>query len=212
MIWRRRAACVAVLLAVVPAVAVAAGPAENEARRVLARFEAEPTVNEVQAAALDYAMMSPEVLGSMRSRSRYAAVLPKLKLRVQKDIDEDSRSVLDVDTDNDGTQESLTGTDDKTDALQLRAEAEWKLNEMIFNSRETSVVKEIRSTARERQRLLEAVTKAYFARRRSQVDLLLQPPSDGVGRAMAELKIAELTSELDALTGGSFSRMVAARQ
>ena len=55
------------------------------------------------------------------------------------------------------------------------------------------------------------MTQTYFERRRAQVDLLLAPPTDAAARTVAELKIAELTAELDGVTGGAFSSMVRER-
>jgi hypothetical protein len=105
--------------------------------------------------------------------------------------------------------QSATETDD--DALELQGEVKWKLGDMVFNARETAVVRENRLVARERQRILQTVTQTYFERRRAQVDMLLAPPGDPAASTVAELKIAELTAELDGVTGGAFSRMVRER-
>ncbi len=184
--------------------------AEAKARALLGRFENEPDVNRVQRAAMDYATMHPEVFESMRSRSRLAALLPEVKIKVLKQLDEDSRSVTNF------TEESrprdVSATETNGDELQLTGEAKWKLGDVVFNARETAVVRESRQTAKERQRLLQTVTQLYFERRRAQLELLTAPPADPASRALAELKIGELTSELDALTGGSFSRMAASGQ
>src|SRR5690606_24251525 len=45
-------------------------------KRVLSKFAAEPTIREVQKAALDYAHANPDIVDSWRWRSRTAALLP----------------------------------------------------------------------------------------------------------------------------------------
>ncbi len=187
-----------------PQVALAQNQAEAQARKLLSRFDNEPSVNQVQAAALDYARLHPEILASLRSRSRVAAALPDLKVRVRKDLDDGERNVTRFDQ---NAPQDLSATTVVTDELQLEGEARWKLGDMVFNSRETAVVKEFRLAAKERQRLLQTVTQLYFERRRAQVELLTAPPAEVSGRLQAEMKVAELTGELDALTGGAFSRL-----
>ena len=54
------------------------------------------------------------------------------------------------------------------------------------------------------------VTSLYFERRRAQVQLLLNPPSDTVERLRRELEIQELTASIDALTGGWFGEQLSA--
>lgn len=196
-----------------PNVALAEPVADADARKLLSRFDAEPTVNEVQQAALSYAQMHPELFESLRSRSRWSAALPEMRVRVTKDQANEGRDVRLFDENAQPVprfvNQSATETDD--DALELQGEVKWKLGDLVFNARETAVVRENRLVARERQRILQTVTQTYFERRRAQVDLLLAPPTDAAARTVAELKIAELTAELDGVTGGAFSSMVRER-
>jgi hypothetical protein len=157
--------------------------------------------------------MHPELFESLRSRSRWSAALPEMRLRVTKDQANEGRDVRLFDENAQPVprfvNQSATETDD--DALELQGEVKWKLGDLVFNARETAVVRENRLVARERQRILQTVTQTYFERRRAQVDLLLAPPTDAAARTVAELKIAELTAELDGVTGGAFSSMVRER-
>jgi hypothetical protein len=193
-----------------PAVVHAEPTADSEAKKILARFENEPTINEVQQAALTYSAMHPEQYESMRTRSRFAAVLPELRLRVTQDKGDDQKQYQRYSETN-AAAEPLSDTSTTNENLELQGEVKWRLNELVFNKYETSVVKEHRQVAKERQRILQSVTQVYFERRRAQVDMLLAPPGDAAGRTLAELKVAELTAELDGMTGGAFSRMVAER-
>ncbi len=179
---------------------------EQEARTILARFKKEPDVKAVQKAALEYAVMNPELIRSMHTRSRVAPLLPELKLRVAKDLDDESKSLTRFSESN--QPEDISATEVKGDDLSLQGELKWQLDELIFNTGETSVMKENRYTARERRQLLRLVTELYFSRRKAQVKLLTRPPKDASRRVMADLQIAQLTAELDSLTGGRFSMMI----
>lgn len=180
---------------------------EAQARKLLARFDGEPSVNQVQRAALDYASMNPELLRSMQTRSKVAPLLPEIRLRIETEDDLDSKSITRFEEGN--AAQDISATKNVADDLKLYGEAKWKFGDVVFNSREFGVVREYRQTAKTRQKLLQTVTQVYFERRRAQVELLTAPPTEAAGRALAELKIAQLTGELDALTGGGFSRMVA---
>ena len=193
-----------------PAAVHAEPTADGEAKKILSRFENEPTINEVQQAALTYSAMHPEQYESMRTRTRFAAVLPELRVRVTQDKGDDQKQYQRYSETN-AAAEPLSDTSTTNENLELQGEVKWRLNELVFNKYETSVVKEHRQVAKERQRILQSVTQVYFERRRAQVDMLLAPPGDAAGRTLAELKVAELTAELDGMTGGAFSRMVAER-
>jgi hypothetical protein len=192
-----------------PAFATAQTTPSAEARKLLDGFAGEPTVNEVQQASLSYFSMHPEELASLKSRAGWSSLLPKATVEVSKELDDSSRSTSILDEDP-TTASKITALEQKDDDLELRVRGEWQLNELVFSPDELSVLRESRLTAKERQKLLQTVTRTYFERRRAQVDLLTSPPADSKGRALAELKIAELTAELDALTGGAFSRMASA--
>ncbi len=57
-----------------------------------------------------------------------------------------------------------------------------------------------------RNDILDEVTRTYFERRRLRVEMLLSPPEDMKERIGQELRIQELTADIDALTGGYLSR------
>ena len=168
----------------------------------------EPSIKIVQEVALRYAALNPEIFKSMRSRSRAQAVLPQFTVRMTKDLDNESRSLTrygDDDTSNLGQE--ISATEVVGDDLQLYAEARWKLNETIFNYQETAVMRENRYSAKERQKLLQTVTQVYFERKRA----LLKMKSfkgDAEQRELSMLKLSQIEAELDALTGGWFTKQL----
>ncbi|MEE2643736.1 MAG: hypothetical protein VYD19_02275 [Myxococcota bacterium] len=180
---------------------------ESAADRLLEAFAHEPSVGEVQRMALSYAALSPDIFRSMRSRSRIQALLPQLTVRVTQDTDERGQSLTRFSEDN--RAQDISATDVLDEGLQLYGEARWRLGETVFNFQETAVMRENRYSAKERQRLLQTVTQLYFERRRLQLERLDERPATPREAALARLKEAQITAELDALTDGEFSRRVA---
>jgi hypothetical protein len=56
-----------------------------------------------------------------------------------------------------------------------------------------------------RDDILDEITRTYFERRRLQLETCLSPSLDLKKKLQNELRIQELTADLDALTGGDFT-------
>jgi len=84
----------------------------------------------------------------------------------------------------------------------------WDLPNLVFNPE----VLDVGSLAILQESLLKEVTRLYYTRRRLQIDLILNPPNDPGTRISKELRIDELTSTLDAMTGELFSNALEERQ
>jgi uncharacterized protein involved in exopolysaccharide biosynthesis len=121
--------------------------------------QGEPTVQAVHKVALQYAALHPEIFKGMRQRSRIQAALPQLTVRVTSDIDKEDRALTRFDETNSQVPQNISATETNGNDLQLYAEARWKLNESVFNYQETAVMRENRYSAKERQKLLQTVTK-----------------------------------------------------
>ena len=74
-----------------------------------------------------------------------------------------------------------------------------------MSSEQIRVINEAQDIVKLRDKVLDEVTRLYFDRRRLQVDQLLSPSLDLKGQIEAELRLQEMTANLDALTGGAFS-------
>ena len=71
------------------------------------------------------------------------------------------------------------------------------------------MISESQDVVKLRDTVLTQVTGLYFDRRRLQVDMLLDPPKDVRAQVDQQLRLMELTAELDGYTGGQFSAEVA---
>lgn len=176
----------------------------EQVRKILGRYSAEPAVRDVQEKAMRYAEVHPEVISSWRKRSAWAAVLPELRAeyrRVNRDL---TRTTIQR------PSADKLQTDDRLEDLVL-GRATWDLRDLVFSPDELKVSKEAEDLVKLREDVLDQVTKLYYERRRLQVDLDLAPPKDLAGRVRKELRLQELTADIDALTGGWFSEQLSAR-
>jgi competence ComEA-like helix-hairpin-helix protein len=173
---------------------------ESAARDTLRRFAAEPSVRELQKAVLGYVKVHPKAVDSWRLRSRTAAIMPTLRTRGDYQRQDDLRTR----TNTDATEALVLTTDDRN-RYRFEAQGTWNLDRLVFNPQELAVARETVRIANLRDRVLDEATRRYFERRRLQVDLELSPPRDLADRIRKELRVQELTADLDSLTGGWFS-------
>lgn len=173
---------------------------ESEAR--------EPTVGEVQEEASRVLGYDRQDFAAWKQRARWAAALPRLQLGWQRDLTKvaklstrDSVSISGGDVTIGPDESDFDESFDEGDRFDVKAV--WYLDELIFSRDSLAVASEQRDWVREKSKVLEEVTEAYFARRR-----LLEQPD---GRESHEKRglIDQMTARLDAHTGGWFSSQLA---
>lgn len=168
-------------------------------KQVLRRFAAEPTIREVQQAAIDHLRAHPDQIDSMRFRSRAKSLVPEVQVDGDIQRDDDVREV----TDTEGGDAPTRYVDEQlTYGGQVRAR--WRLDRLVFEPYEVAISRAGLLVANQRDRALDEVTRRYFERRRLQLDLELTPPTELGDRVRKELRLQELTADLDAATGGWF--------
>jgi competence protein ComEA len=168
-------------------------------KKVLRRFNAEPSVREVQQQAIAYMRVHPEEVDSWRIRARTNALAPRLTTTGQGTLNDDNRTV-------EKPGDPTIVSKDNDSSGRLTVGATWELDRLIFDPQEMAVTRESVRIANLRDRVLDEVTRRFFERRRLQVDLELSPPKDLADRVKKELRLQELTADIDAVTGGWFSQ------
>jgi photosystem II stability/assembly factor-like uncharacterized protein len=167
-------------------------------------FKTEPTIKEMQQAAIDYAEVSPRKILSWRRKAAKRALLPKLTVGIDKDNNRTiSKSIW-----GSATQEKhYVGPDDETayKNYNFNISVTWELADLIYNEHQTSIDVRSRLMVQLRDDILDEVNKTYFERRRLKTELLLSPPKDRKEKLQKQIRLEELTASLDALTGGYFS-------
>jgi hypothetical protein len=182
---------------------------------VLAEFNGEPGIQAVQAWANEYAQTSPETVRRWLRQSKAFAALPAVDLDYDFDVGYDTGyeyyvvSGLPAPTSPD--DELFNALDDAgVDQSQgFGVSLSWDLNELIMSSERIRVIGEVQDVVKLRDKTLGEVTRLYFERRRLQVDQLLNPKSDLSAQIKDQLKLLEMTANLDAFTGGRFSQALA---
>jgi competence ComEA-like helix-hairpin-helix protein len=195
--------------------ATGTGKTYTSADEVLAEFAREPSIQAVQAWANEYAQTSPDTVRRWLRQSKTFALLPAL------DLDYDFDSGFDTGYEYyvlSGLPAPTSPDDEVFDALDdagvdqsqgFGVSLSWDLNELVMSSERIRVIGEVQDVVKLRDKTLGEVTRLYFERRRLQVDQLLNPKSDLAAQLKEQLKLLEMTANLDAYTGGRFSDALA---
>lgn len=188
----------------------------QSAEDILSTFDGEPTVREVQEVAAEYAQINESAMEGWRRRASTSALLPDVRVEYRFQMEDDRTDENDQDFEVDANGDLiLTGLDldvrlDDDEYNQISLQGDWNFQELIWNADLLRISKETRDTVELREDILTTVTSLYFERRRAQVQLLVDPPSDAMERMRRELEIEELTAQIDAFTGGWFSEVLSA--
>ena len=133
----------------------------------------------------------------MRKRAALKGLMPRLDARYranQSDMDADTMN-LNVDRNAPFLFDNAQGK-----VQEIQVGLSWNLPSLVFNAE----VLDVGSLAVLQEGVLKEVTRLYYTRRRLQIDLILNPPSDPRSELTKQLRIEELTSTLNAMTGNLF--------
>jgi hypothetical protein len=165
-----------------------------------------PDVGAVHAAALAYLDLGPEGLRDAEQRARTRGWLPLL--RAGAGVGKDRARDYDHDeVFTSGELHSLYDTHYARDrGFEADVELVWNLGQLASPDDAISVSRERRLVVELRDQVLERVNRLYFERLRSSDALAAE--GDAAKQRELELRVAELTAQLDAWTGGRFSRLL----
>lgn len=157
----------------------------------------EPSIREVQKSALEFFNIDANTVGSMRTRAKLKALLPKIEVRYRAGSDNAAIQTYDF-----LAGQAVSKDDGAADLQEFQVSGSWNLPSLMFNAE----VLDVSSLAVLQEGVLKNVTRLYYTRRRMQVNLILNPPRDAETRITKSLRIEELTATLDAMTGNLFAR------
>ena len=170
-----------------------------KAEDILQMFAHEPTIEEIRESAIEYASVHPNMIKKWRRAAANKAWLPSLSFDYDKGKD---WQVSDYCSSGVCSDDDITEGKDSDWSVSLS----WDLSDIVWNSSQTSI--EIRSNAMVKLRddILNEVTRLYFERRRLQLEMVTAPPRDIQETIEKDLRLQELTANIDALTGSYLSK------
>ena len=191
-----------------PAQAPANRPPERRVDPALLRAlaAADPPVDALRTAASALALTEPDRAHSLVTRARLAGWLPELRARVDRRFARAESVDLGSST---ATPLAPVGIDSDND-VRYELRATWDLSRLVFNPDEIGAQFQALRTADARREIESLVIRLYFDRRRLKAEL---GTADATATGMPlsgvrlELRVAEIEAELDALTGGAFTRL-----
>jgi hypothetical protein len=166
---------------------------------VLARFDKEPAIREVQQMVLDYSKTDNRYVDEWLRAAKNSAWLPEINLEYDYGQGNGYDYLYEISEDGELDQSAVDLDHD------VKVKAKWKLDRLVMSSDRIRVISETQDIVKLRDKVLEEVTRLYFDRRRHQVDMMLAPGGDLKAQLKAEMRLQELTAQLDAYTGGRFS-------
>jgi len=174
-----------------------------------ALFAADPPVDALREAASALALTEPDRARSLVTRARLAGWLPELRGRVDRRL----ARAESVDLGTSAAALAPVGIDSDND-VRYELRATWDLSKFVFNPDEIGAHFQALRTADARREIESLVIRLYFERRRlkaelSAADASAMPSSSGMplSAIRMELRVEEVEAELDALTGGAFTRL-----
>lgn len=172
----------------------------------------EPTVGEIQEEAIRYLGFDQREMEGWKKKARWSTVLPRLQIGFERDL-KDIVSLTTKDSVSISGGDVTVGPDENNfdqnfnQGTSFDVRAVWRLDELLFNRDSLAVSSERRDWIRERNRVLQEVTEAYFTRRRLRQELP-RPNDPWEVREKKKLILDQASAALDACTGGWFSREI----
>jgi hypothetical protein len=170
----------------------------EELARLRQLVKSEPTIREVQNAALRYYQLEPERIRSLAKSARVKALLPEIDTGVDGTIGHSYSDTHDALYPTFPYKERNLGSNDQ---MVWHVRAVWDLSRAVFNAEQLDV--ETLNSLQET--LIREVTTLYFARRRTMAALVMSPPADDEELYDEQQRLQEMTATIDAFTGGQFA-------
>ncbi|HVZ72529.1 MAG TPA: hypothetical protein VHJ20_09150 [Polyangia bacterium] len=173
-----------------------------------ASFADDPPLPMLRSAATALALAEPERAQSLVARARWAGLLPDVRIRVDRRFARtESLDLTRAATDPTTTPVGVDANND----LRYEFRATWELSRVVFNPDELGAGAHALRMADVRREIESAVIRVFFERRRLKAEALATDAPDTASGVRLELHVQELEAELDALTGGAFSRWRSSR-
>lgn len=179
---------------------------EVPGKDLLDLFSREPTVRDVQQAAIRYNDVGNGKIKRWHAASRLKALVPDVSFN--KYISNHNT----IDLDRRGTNEPdfyILGPDATSISNSLNFG--WDLKDLVWSTDQTSIDSREKLMVELREDIVGEITRLYFERRRLLMEFFLNRPSEHKEYLESLLRIEELTAYLDGLTGGYLTKELVKR-
>lgn len=166
---------------------------------IKAAAEEEPTILELQKAAIKYAEVNPEKISTWRKQAAMRALMPEISIGYDTDIYDTISTAT-----KDGRTNFFIGPDDTRNGWDVSAK--WDLGDLVYNSAQTSIDSRSKLMVQLRNSILSDLNTAYFERKKIQKQLDKIQDKESASYLERECRVEELTATIDGLTGGYLSR------
>lgn len=177
--------------------------------RLFRVIRGEPSIQEVQRLALRYYDLAPDHVDGLVTAAHLKGLIPEIEGSFETSLGDNYTNTRDglypllpqvpENPNPSNYRERVQGASSMN---LFRVRAVWSLDRLVFNS-EALDARSLNSLG---ENLVREVTTLYFARRRLLAGLFLQPPEGDLELFNELMRFDELTSTIDALTGGRFAR------
>lgn len=171
-----------------------------------------PSLSELYQQALRVMGLHSPDAEHWRSRARWKAILPQLRVGFQRDLKDQFRFTNQDNVSISGGE--VTVGPDEQDLLRdfdagtrFQATAVWYLDELVFNRDAILVSQERRRLQEERFVLLKELSNRYYSRLEA-IKKLHSHALSASERLKLERHVEQVSAELDVLTDGYFSRAI----
>ncbi|OGW84274.1 MAG: hypothetical protein A2Z83_00490 [Omnitrophica bacterium GWA2_52_8] len=163
----------------------------------------EPSAHDVHNAVIRYNDLANGKIKRWHAASRLRALVPGFSFG--KDFSRSNNLDLDRGTTND-PDVYIAGPDDVGSGWDM--DMSWNFSNAVWDSAQTSIDSRSKINAEFRRDMLAEATRIYYERRRVQLEMIAAPPAALQAHFETLVRIDELTSLLDAVTGGWMSGRV----
>ena len=163
-------------------------------------------VTELQRAVLAYQELEPVRLSEIESRARWKGLYPQLRAGAGLDRNGDWDSGHDETFTSGALHHLADRSHGKSHGYDAAVSLVWELSDFVSPDDPLSVSRERRLVVSLRDQVLERVNHLYFQRLRV-LGQLRELAAGDAKRADLELTAAEIAAQLDAWSGGMFSRL-----
>lgn len=172
---------------------------------VLDAFDHEPSIAEIREAAIRYAEVQPEKIDKWRKAAEKKAWLPSVRFAYSEGEDWQSSTYFYSTASEKYSNDDITKGNDDAWSVSLT----WDLSDLVWSTDQTSIDNRSKLMVQLRDDILNEVTRLFFERRRLQYQAALSTPGAVLERIEADLRLQELTANIDALTGSYLSKRLA---